>query len=293
MGLNSNLFKGDPKLEACLISDPAHVTLGARGEHVGKIQFAITATGLGVISADEIAQQFYGPSTANAVLGFKRTHNIINRTYQQTADNIVGKMTIAELDKIMVEFERRTPPAPPTPPNPNPSPQPPKPPSPVEPVSTGFALRGALAQGRHTVFITEPPDGDPTTVSSDTPPNCFEVFDVDNMQVGRFDGQHAAIYFFEAPGVFPVHVDPQHYRRLPRIFRLRTAIPLSSLSCQCRYRTIQHGDGRRESFLDLRLRERTVSVPMFIHFPGGPSNANQPAVTQSMEGRFRFSHLGL
>lgn len=37
MALVSNLFRGDKKLEACLVNDAAHVTLGARGEHVAKI----------------------------------------------------------------------------------------------------------------------------------------------------------------------------------------------------------------------------------------------------------------
>ncbi len=38
MGLQSKLFKGNPKLEACLLYDPAHVTEGAVGDHVSKIQ---------------------------------------------------------------------------------------------------------------------------------------------------------------------------------------------------------------------------------------------------------------
>jgi hypothetical protein len=82
MGLNSSLFRGDPKLEACLVSDPTHVTPGSIGPHVGKIQFALTVMGLGVISADELSQQRYGPSTASAVLGFKQVRRIINFTYQ-------------------------------------------------------------------------------------------------------------------------------------------------------------------------------------------------------------------
>jgi hypothetical protein len=47
----------------------------------------------------------YGPSTARAVLTFKRARNIINRSYQTQADDIVGKMTIAELDKELVKLE--------------------------------------------------------------------------------------------------------------------------------------------------------------------------------------------
>ena len=40
MALQSKLFRGDPKLEACLVNDKAHVLQGARGEHVSKLQQA-------------------------------------------------------------------------------------------------------------------------------------------------------------------------------------------------------------------------------------------------------------
>jgi peptidoglycan hydrolase-like protein with peptidoglycan-binding domain len=43
----------------------------------------------------------YDATTAAAVLGFKRKRNIINRNYQTTADDIVGRITILELDKAL------------------------------------------------------------------------------------------------------------------------------------------------------------------------------------------------
>jgi hypothetical protein len=42
MSLQSQLFQGDPKLEAAAVSDPAHIMPGAVGEYVGKIQQALT-----------------------------------------------------------------------------------------------------------------------------------------------------------------------------------------------------------------------------------------------------------
>jgi hypothetical protein len=42
MSLQSQLFQGDPKLEAPAVSDPAHIMPGAVGEYVGKIQQALT-----------------------------------------------------------------------------------------------------------------------------------------------------------------------------------------------------------------------------------------------------------
>lgn len=104
MALRSKLFAGDPKLEAAAVSDPSHVKQGDAGEHVRKIQVALVkADGAGIA-----ADGRFGPATAAAVLAFKQKRDIINRTYQSQADNIVGKMTMAALDEEMVKVERQT-----------------------------------------------------------------------------------------------------------------------------------------------------------------------------------------
>lgn len=101
MALKSNLFQNDEALEACLVSDPAHVMLGAIGNHVAKIQVALMDLDGLVIDPNELSAKRYGTSTATAVLSFKQKRKIINYSYQTQADNIVGKMTIAALDKEM------------------------------------------------------------------------------------------------------------------------------------------------------------------------------------------------
>jgi hypothetical protein len=102
MPLQSNLFRDDPALQACLTNDRAHLTLGVSGEHVAKVHFALFATDGLAIDQDELGSKTYGPSTARAVLSYKTSRSIINRAYQSTPDNIVGKMTIASLDKDML-----------------------------------------------------------------------------------------------------------------------------------------------------------------------------------------------
>jgi hypothetical protein len=97
MALQSKFFRGDPKLEAAAVSDPAHIAPGATGEHVRKIQLALIQLDGAVIDSDGK----YGPATAAAVLAYKQKRNIINRTYQSQADNIVGKMTMTALDNEM------------------------------------------------------------------------------------------------------------------------------------------------------------------------------------------------
>lgn len=99
MSLQSRLLSGDQKLEACLLNDASHVTPGALGEHVSKIQAALSIVDEARIHADELSARYYGSSTAGAVLAFKRTRHIINFSYQTQADDIVGKMTIAALDE--------------------------------------------------------------------------------------------------------------------------------------------------------------------------------------------------
>jgi hypothetical protein len=98
MPLNSRILKGDQALEACLLRDNAHITQGARGDHVAKIQAVIMFLDDARIANDELESKFYGPSTANAVLNYKKKRKIINPAYQNQADNIVGKMTIRALD---------------------------------------------------------------------------------------------------------------------------------------------------------------------------------------------------
>jgi peptidoglycan hydrolase-like protein with peptidoglycan-binding domain len=102
MSLQSLLFRGDPKLEAAAVSGPAHIAPGASGSHVRKIQFAVSKLDGVAIAEDGV----YGPRTAAAVLAYKQKRDIVNRSYQQQADNIAGEMTIASLDREMAAIEQ-------------------------------------------------------------------------------------------------------------------------------------------------------------------------------------------
>ena len=115
MPLKSKLFAGDHELQACLTQDSAHITLNARGHHVSKIQTAIFILDEVSVAPAELRSQTYGTSTAAAILAYKSRRNIVNRAYQTHADNIVGKMTIAQMDREMVIAEKR----PSTPPDPS------------------------------------------------------------------------------------------------------------------------------------------------------------------------------
>ena len=106
MALQSQFFRGVPELEAAAVSDPAHILQGSNGDHVGLIQQALIALDAAQILRPELIGKRYGPSTAAAVLRYKQKRHIINRNYQQHADNIVGTMTMAALDKEMAQLER-------------------------------------------------------------------------------------------------------------------------------------------------------------------------------------------
>jgi hypothetical protein len=105
MPLLSRLFKGDERLEACLVKDSAHLTPGTTGDFVGKVQAALEHIEKVRIAEAELAGVTYGTSTAAAVLAYKTKRKIINQSYQRTADDIVGKMTIQRLDEDMVALE--------------------------------------------------------------------------------------------------------------------------------------------------------------------------------------------
>lgn len=98
MPLRSELFSDSRELQACLVSDASHVVPGARGDHVARIQSALVR--LRVLEAADARAEagHYGPRTTDAVLTYKRAFKIINRSYQTSADNVVGRMTIASLD---------------------------------------------------------------------------------------------------------------------------------------------------------------------------------------------------
>ena len=105
MPLQSQLFRGDRALEACLVDDRAHLVPGTRGPHIRKIQRALALLDGALIALEEVSSERYGQSTANAVLSYKRVRSIINLSYQTSADNIVGKMTIAALDRDLLKNE--------------------------------------------------------------------------------------------------------------------------------------------------------------------------------------------
>lgn len=105
MALLSSLLRGDPQLEAAAAADSAHITPGARGPHVAKIQSALNQLDGASLEVDGR----YGPGTAAAVLAYKRKRDIVNRSYQKVADNIVGKLTVAALDRELLDSEKLEP----------------------------------------------------------------------------------------------------------------------------------------------------------------------------------------
>jgi peptidoglycan hydrolase-like protein with peptidoglycan-binding domain len=105
MPLLSKFFRGDKKLQSCLLQDKAHVTQGATGPYVAKIQQALFILDTLTINRSEIYDEQYGPSTAAAVLAYKKKRRIINHSYEKAEDNIVGKMTIGSLDREMCDYE--------------------------------------------------------------------------------------------------------------------------------------------------------------------------------------------
>jgi peptidoglycan hydrolase-like protein with peptidoglycan-binding domain len=105
MALQSALFSDDAALQACLVNDRAHVGASAVGDHVTKIHSALVVIDNSPIDVAELRNGRYGPSTAAAVLAYKRKRQIVNHSYQTQADDIVGKMTIASLDREMLLIE--------------------------------------------------------------------------------------------------------------------------------------------------------------------------------------------
>src|SRR5690242_12674966 len=73
MALQSESFRGDPKLEAAAVSNPAHILKTqppSTGIHVSKIQRALMQLDGAQIDKNELDLGSYDNSTANAVLRY-------------------------------------------------------------------------------------------------------------------------------------------------------------------------------------------------------------------------------
>jgi hypothetical protein len=109
--LQSRAFRNIPRLQSCLTENASHIPPGSKGDHVLRIQQALTVLGevpsmLWPFFEMEACAKNYGIATAKAVLSYKTKRKIINRRYQSRPDNIVGKMTIKALDRDMIDYER-------------------------------------------------------------------------------------------------------------------------------------------------------------------------------------------
>jgi peptidoglycan hydrolase-like protein with peptidoglycan-binding domain len=106
-GLSSDLFQNDPKLEAALTVDSAPILSGHAGEHVKKIQCALTLLlddPPAAIDDGERQAGSYGPTTAESVLRYQ-TERSVNSEYQTASGGIVGRMTLRALDKEITRYE--------------------------------------------------------------------------------------------------------------------------------------------------------------------------------------------
>jgi hypothetical protein len=107
MPLQSKTFAGVDALEKCLKNDSDHITKGATGEHVKKIQDALFAVNAASIDKAELDARLYGDSTADAVLAYKSRPGrvIVNPAYQSKPDAIVGKRTIFAMDQELLALQ--------------------------------------------------------------------------------------------------------------------------------------------------------------------------------------------
>jgi hypothetical protein len=107
MPLTSNWFADNERCQQCAVIDAKHILQGDTGFHVYLVQQALIMLDGSKIHGAEADAWHYGPSTCDAVLKYKQARKVINHSYQQTADDIVGKMTIASLDGGMSALETR------------------------------------------------------------------------------------------------------------------------------------------------------------------------------------------
>lgn len=106
------------KLDDCATKDPAHLVVGAVGDHVALVQDALIQLGQhDFLTPEERASfdlefqtQYYGNMTAKVVQNYKNNHKPkILQPWQQTADPVVGRRTISYLDDDMAALDKLPP----------------------------------------------------------------------------------------------------------------------------------------------------------------------------------------
>ncbi|MDN3309425.1 hypothetical protein QWJ90_00585 [Microbacterium oryzae] len=107
MGLTSRLFTDppDPRLDACLVDDAAHIFQGADGSHVACIQIALSLLSDGQVFL--VIDGVFGDQTSQAVFDFKDERGIL-APGEVVPNRIVGKGTIKALDEEMEVFENQS-----------------------------------------------------------------------------------------------------------------------------------------------------------------------------------------
>lgn len=103
MPLSSQLLKGDVALEAAALYDSSHILPGSSGQAVVKIQQALNLLEQAGLTPDGK----FGPGTAAAVLAFKKKRGLIRNDVAGGWTAIVGKGTVAALDRELAEIENR------------------------------------------------------------------------------------------------------------------------------------------------------------------------------------------
>jgi hypothetical protein len=106
--LTCDLFTNPPsdELERCANRDADHITPGASGDHVKRIQIALNTLSNVFLGIDGI----YGPRTAAAVVVFKEAQSPpLRQPWESIADNIVGIRTIRALDRQMHDHDQPQP----------------------------------------------------------------------------------------------------------------------------------------------------------------------------------------
>jgi hypothetical protein len=115
--VESRLFTRNPgarnRLNQALVSDADPIVPGSAGDHVSRIQAALSVLGRRRIDGGEIDQKLYGGSTATAVVEFKGSCQPPVLNPQNEVDDIVERKTTQELDRKMKDVEKDNPPIPP------------------------------------------------------------------------------------------------------------------------------------------------------------------------------------
>jgi hypothetical protein len=103
--LCSRLFRSSRRLQQCSLYDHARICPQAKGDHIYRVQIALTRLDY-EIAAAEVISETYGLSMGAAIIAYAKDSGSGTPGLRLPTDNFIGKTLICALDQVLANMDR-------------------------------------------------------------------------------------------------------------------------------------------------------------------------------------------